>query len=401
MTASDLERQYRKIGFWALILVILILVGVVLAPFASSLMWAIVLSVLTYPIYQRFQKRFNDTVSSLLTIFSTIFLVALPLALVGLMVFLQFRGVVDEYEPSVSPVPAAAMPSADANAQVVETDKGPITVVIQGPAEKKAELPPAVVRLADRVDQSLQPTLDRFDVDFNLGAYLRENWESLMERVTGPVTRGATTAVVSAVMIVIAFLTMFFMLRDGHKLLQPAKELLPLPPDRTVRILVRAQKTIHAVFMGVILVAFIQGVVATLGYAAFGIEGWLLWGAATTVLCAIPLLGSPIIYVPLSFVLLSQGKIWQGVGLLALGFIVISNIDNLLRPKYIGDRVGLHYISIFFSLLGGILAFGPVGLMAGPVLLTISLELIEYAREMRREGQRLAELNAENAGNPS
>lgn len=367
MEANELDRQYKKFGFWALIVVVLALVAMVLAPFAQALMWSVVLSVLSYPLYKRFCKKFNEVVSSLLTILSTVFLVAIPLSLVGLLVFLQFKGVADDFEQHAI-APAVTAPNGK------ET---PIT------------------RLAKEIDTAIQPTLKQFDIDFNVENYVRENGQEIARTVTGPITKGAATAAVSAVMMVVAFLTMFFMLKDGHKLMKPTIELVPLPEEWTRKILSRVQHTIKAVFIGVVLVALIQGIAGGIGYAIAGVEGWLVWAFATFVLCVIPLLGAPIVYVPFGLILLMQGKIWQGVFLLVWGFVVISNIDNFLRPKYIGEQVGLHYIAIFFSLLGGILAFGPVGLIAGPALLTISLELIAYAREERAKS---LEANAEDAG---
>ncbi|MBL8059178.1 MAG: AI-2E family transporter [Chthonomonas sp.] len=362
---NELDRQYKKFGFWALIAVVLLLVAMVLAPFAQALMWSVVLSVLSYPLYKRFCSRFNEVVSSLLTILSTVFLVAIPLGLVGLLVFLQFRGVADDFEKHAT------------NPAVTTT--------------KTKETP--ITRLAQQIDTAIQPTLKQFDIDFKVDEYVRENGQEIARTVTGPVTKGATAFAVSAVMMVVSFLTMFFMLKDGHKLLKPAIELIPLPEAWTRKILSRVQQTIKAVFIGVVLVALIQGAAAGIGYAISGVEGWLVWAFATFVLCVIPLLGAPIVYVPFGLILLMQGKIWQGVFLLVWGFVVISNIDNFLRPKYIGEAVGLHYIAIFFSLLGGILAFGPVGLIAGPALLTIFLELIAFAREERAKS---LESNAEN-----
>ena len=368
MEANELERQVKKYGFWALVAVVLVLVAMVLAPFAQALMWSVVLSVFTYPIYRRFCSKVSETVSALLTILSTIVLVAIPLGLVGLLVFLQFKGVTDDFERHVEPA-------------VVSSQK---------------ETP--VTRLGKSIDGAIQPTLKQFNVDFSVEQYARENGQEIARGVTGPVTKGAAAFAVSAVMMVVSFLTMFFMLRDGHKLLQPTIEMMPLPEDWTRRILGRVQQTIKAVFIGVVLVAIVQGIAGGIGYAIAGVDGWLVWAFATFVLCVIPLLGAPIVYVPWGLALLSQGKIWQGAFLLVWGFVVISNIDNFLRPKYIGEQVGLHYIGIFFSLLGGILAFGPVGLIAGPVLLTIALELIAYSRESRSGS---AESNAEDSSNPA
>jgi predicted PurR-regulated permease PerM len=160
--------------------------------------------------------------------------------------------------------------------------------------------------------------------------------------------------------------------------------LVPLPRDRAEEILVKMSQTIHAVFVGVVMVAVVQGTIAGLAYWALGVPSPLVWFVATTVLCAIPLLGAPLIYIPLSLLLMARGDVWQGVVLLAIGFGLVSQIDNILKPWVIGARTNLHPMAIFFSLLGGVFALGPVGIMAGPVLLTLLLALQDIVRERNR-----------------
>jgi predicted PurR-regulated permease PerM len=109
----------------------------------------------------------------------------------------------------------------------------------------------------------------------------------------------------------------------------------------------------------------------------------LVFALATFVFCVIPLLGGPVVYVPLSLFLLAQGKTWQGLLLLGIGVGIVSQVDNFLRPYIIGTQSKMHYMGIFFSLLGGVLTFGPVGLMMGPVLLTVLVGLQEAIREAR------------------
>jgi predicted PurR-regulated permease PerM len=85
----------------------------------------------------------------------------------------------------------------------------------------------------------------------------------------------------------------------------------------------------------------------------------------------------------MSLLLVATGKPVNGLILAGIGFLIVSNIDNLLRPFIIGSQVELHPMAVFFSLLGGVLLFGPVGIMAGPMVLTILLALQDIVREMR------------------
>ena len=345
--------QYGKLVWYLVLAIVVGSIVVVLAPFATSLAWATVMSVLTYPLYSKLRGKFAETPSALLTMLSTFLLVGVPVALVGLLVFVQFKGVIDNFEKN-----------PDGSRQSLSIDL-----------------------VAKEFDKNIAPMVQSISPGFSATKYVQDdqNRRNITEKISGPVTRTATNLVVNTVLVVIAFLTMFFMLKDGHKLRGPFAELMPLPKEVTNHILDRVIKTLHAVFMGVILVAFVQGLVATGLYVVVGVEPWLMWGAATMILCAVPLLGAPVIYVPWALILFSQGKIWQGTTLLIIGFGIVSNIDNFLRPKYIGERVGLSYLPIFYSLLGGVLVMGPIGLFAGPVLLTVALELAQYLRGLRQQ----------------
>jgi predicted PurR-regulated permease PerM len=107
----------------------------------------------------------------------------------------------------------------------------------------------------------------------------------------------------------------------------------------------------------------------------------------TIVLCVVPLLGAPIIYIPLGLTLIMQGHYAAGVIMLLFCFGVVSQIDNLLRPWLIGAQTSLHPMSIFFSLLGGVLLFGPIGIMAGPIILTLALAMVEVLREINNSSE--------------
>lgn len=193
--------------------------------------------------------------------------------------------------------------------------------------------------------------------------------------------KALSTGAYTVLTIVIALLTMFFMLRDGEKLRGPALELIPLPKEKSLAILARVVDTIRAVFVGTVLVAIIQGAVIGVTYYIAGVAGAPLLGIISMMLCVIPLLGAPVIYVPVGLLLLLQGKVWQGAAVLAVGFLIVSQIDNVLKPFLIGNKVNLHPMAVFFSIFGGVLLIGPIGLMAGPMILTICLALIEIVHE--------------------
>lgn len=338
--------RYRQITFAVLVALTLYVAGTLLAPFLPAILWAAVIAVLVGPIHNRFLKKLNANWAATATTFLTIALIGVPLALVGTVLTLQI--------------------TASAHQLSLSNGTGDLSI-----AQVFAE-----------VDGHLKPLSTAVGAaDFSLEEWVETNRESIVKNV-GAVASGAAMATGQGIFtLVVAFLTLFFMLRDGHKLREPALELIPLPRERGEAILERMEATIHAVFVGIVLVALIQGGLAGIAYWVAGVPSPLVWWVATTVLCAIPLLGAPIIYVPMSLLLIAQGHYVQGIGLAAFGFLIVSQADNILRPFIIGARVALHPMAIFFSLLGGIFAMGPVGIMVGPVVLTILLAIQDIIRE--------------------
>ncbi|OWU65688.1 MAG: hypothetical protein CBB60_003380, partial [Armatimonadetes bacterium Cent15-Ar3] len=106
-------------------------------------------------------------------------------------------------------------------------------------------------------------------------------------------------------------------------------------------------------------------------------------GVISVLLCVVPLLGAPVIYVPVGLLFLAQGETTKAAIVLAVGFIIVSQIDNVLKPLFIGSKVALHPLAIFVSVLGGIAVFGPIGLMVGPMVLSILLGLYDHIAEVR------------------
>lgn len=348
-------KNYRGIAFGVLLALTTVAGGWIVLRFVPSLLWATVLAVLMAPIHARFLKRFSPNGAALFATLTTIALVGIPLLLVGTVLTLQIASSARQF--------AAMQPDG------------------------KYSFDDAVTQ----IDDAVHPIAVRVGAqDFHIRDWVNENKDDITKGATGLASAAAKSTGETLFNLVVAFLTLFFMLRDGHKLKEPALELIPLPRDRAEGILNQMCQTIHAVFIGVVLVALIQGAIAGLFYWICGVPSPLVWFVATTVLCAVPLLGAPLIYAPWGIILLVDGKIWQGLLLLGVGFGVVSQIDNILKPLVIGARTNLHPMAIFFSLLGGVFALGPVGIMAGPVVLTLLLALQDIIRERNREAQEAA-----------
>jgi predicted PurR-regulated permease PerM len=186
--------------------------------------------------------------------------------------------------------------------------------------------------------------------------------------------QGAVARMSTAVFEILLFLMMlFFLLRDGGRLRDALRRMSPLSDRQEDEILGQLDRTVKGVLLAMAVVPLVQGVVAVVGFWIFGVPSALLWGVAVVLAALIPLVGSPLGWVPAGVYLISSGATWPGVGLLLYGLLFISTIDNLVKPWLLRETAQIHPLLGFLSILGGVLAFGPLGLLVGPVILSLVL----------------------------
>jgi predicted PurR-regulated permease PerM len=142
--------------------------------------------------------------------------------------------------------------------------------------------------------------------------------------------------------------------------------------------------TVVSNLYGMVAVGLIQGSLIALGWWMTGLRAPLLWGAVATILSFIPLVGPSLVWWPGAIVLAMQGKWIQAAVLVAWGAIVVSSADYIVRPKFAGGRANANTLLVLLSLLGGLKAFGPIGIIAGPVVLSAVTALLKIAREERQ-----------------
>ena len=171
---------------------------------------------------------------------------------------------------------------------------------------------------------------------------------------------------------------MFFAFLEGKTWVVKIEELLPIKPKQKKVLIEKAGNITHAVIYGQVLTSIIQGVLGGLAFLVLGIPGAVLWGFIMTILAVIPMLGTPIIWVPAALIQIFQGKIVTGVILLAFGGIIIMNIDNYLKPKIISHKSKLHPALALIGVLGGLKIFGLIGIVLGPMIFALLTVLIKF-----------------------
>ncbi|MFA5358445.1 MAG: AI-2E family transporter [Patescibacteria group bacterium] len=175
--------------------------------------------------------------------------------------------------------------------------------------------------------------------------------------------------------LVLMFFTIFFLFRDGDKLLQRVMYLTPLPNKYDKEIFQKFRDVSYSSIVSTFIAAIAQGIAGGIGFLIVGIPAFLP-AVLMTMLALLPYVGAAILWLPAGIYLLLIGKIWQGVFLLVWGGAIVSLVDNILRPMLIKGKAQVHPLLIFFSIFGGIIAFGFWGIIIGPVVISIFFVLL-------------------------
>lgn len=210
------------------------------------------------------------------------------------------------------------------------------------------------------------------------------------------IARSATTLIIGkgsaflvniprlAINLFVVFFTLFFFLKDGESLLNRLHNYFQLRHRNYVLILGRVKEIIHGIIYGFLLIAMIQGIFGALGFFLFDIPSPLFWGLVMGFFALIPAIGTGVIWVPASVILVLDGVfqnstplILKGVGLFVYSFIFVGSIDNILRPKLMGDKAKVHVAIIMLGIFGGILLIGPIGVIFGPLVLSLTAEIMK------------------------
>jgi predicted PurR-regulated permease PerM len=172
---------------------------------------------------------------------------------------------------------------------------------------------------------------------------------------------------------VVLLYTMFFFLTDGPALVRSLLAHVPLTESDKQRMLGEFVSVTRATLKGTMLIGVAQGALGGLAFRAVGIDSAIFWGTVMTVLSIIPGIGAALVWVPAAIILLAMGEVWQGIALAVFCGLVVGSVDNLLRAVLVGRDIQMHELLIFFSTLGGLLLFGAMGFILGPILAALFL----------------------------
>lgn len=342
--------QYSTVRWWLLLFVTAIslyLCWRMIQPFLGVVAWATVLVIVFYPVHKRLSQRIKrPSLTALVSCVLVILIILVPVALITLAVVNELAGAVQSLQAAVNYV-------LDPNSRLA----GPVLNF-----------------------------LSRF-VDIN---QLRSE-EFLLSRLKGVSGQiaGQTLGFLGGLasffiqMFFVVF-TMYYFFKDGENISRTIRDSLPLEREQADGIISRTREVIDASVYGVLSIAIIQGILGGLAFWVLGLPSAIIWGVVMTFLSMVPMLGAFLVWVPAAIYLALTGHWVKALMLAVWGTLVIGMVDNFLRPKLVGSRTRLHELLIFFAVLGGLNVFGVLGVVLGPVVVAITLALVDVYRTAGR-----------------
>ncbi|MEP6993668.1 MAG: AI-2E family transporter [Acidobacteriota bacterium] len=181
--------------------------------------------------------------------------------------------------------------------------------------------------------------------------------------------------------LILTLFVLFFFLRDGDVAARRLRDLLPMDPARKAKLDRHLQDVARAVVFGTVVTALVQGALIGIGFWVTGLPSPVVFGTVATIASFIPFVGIGLVWLPAALYLLATDALWKAIFMGIWGGLVAGTADNFLRPLLVSGKAEMGTLTVFFGVLGGLAAFGMVGLFLGPVILALALALIEFAEE--------------------
>ncbi|MFH1390546.1 MAG: AI-2E family transporter [Candidatus Margulisiibacteriota bacterium] len=335
--------SYRRTAVISLVVIVLILSFLIVRPFLVSLMSAAALAFIFYPLY-RFLARslgfmpFGKKAASLLTCLIILSVVLIPSIFIGVLLSSEVKSVY----------------------RFIQT-------VISAPQFQLENLPPVFTQIGQILP------------------HLKSGAADIVGQLFG-VLQDILKVIPNILLhIFITIFSIYYFLVHGTDLYKFFADLFPISEKRYKEIIDRFDSLSRGVIIGQVFVGIIQGFLAWLGFFILGVPSPILWGSLTAIISMIPLFGAALVWGPIDIYLFlvgaMTGNYLPAILLLLYGVFVISLIDNILKPKIVGDNSNVHPLIVLFGIIGGIQLFGVAGIIIGPLILTIFDVVIEIFKE--------------------
>jgi len=328
------SKKIELAGFLALFIGLLVLTFLVFKPFILIIVLAAVLSVLFQPLYKMFVRFFYGNKSfaaSIMVIIALIFLI-LPIIFLGLQISGQAQNLFS----------------------FMKIDQGQYILDIQQHINIFVQhfVPSFNFSISDYIDKIL--------------VFISDNFGGLLSQ---------TTYIFFQTFLML--LALFLFLRDGDKMLDKFISFSPFKNEQNKEIVGSVDRTIISVIRGTLFVGLIRFVLITVAFYFLGIQDLVLWGSVGGIIGAVPGLGTPFVIIPAFIYFLLNGHILSAVYVMLFGALLLFFVDDLLSAYFFGKGLEVPSLFILFSILGGIMYFGPLGFIFGPIILSLFVSVVD------------------------
>lgn len=330
MESAKLQTRF----FAAFLLSVLILAFFIYRPYLGAVVLAATFAVIFYPLYRRILKAVGEraNIAATITTALVLLIVFVPLLLFGIQIIREAQ-----------PLYAYALDPQNHISNV-------LTTVVQ-----------------ERI-RSVAPQFS-----LNLDVYAQQGLRWIVQHI-GAAFSSAAKLVLN---LFLSLLTLFYLLRDGKKLVGKIIALSPLKDQQDAEIIFRLQTAVNSVIRGSLVIALLQGAVTGIGLWLFGVPNSALWAGVTVLAALVPNLGTSLVLAPSIAYLFLTDHVPASIGLLVWGILAVGLIDNLLGPRLMSRGTRLHPMITLLSVIGGLQFFGPIGYILGPLVASLLFTLLD------------------------
>jgi len=333
----------EKYFLFILLLIVVIFILFIFSPFLGMLVLSASFAVVLSPVYSWIKNHITRNVSwlaSILTIIIFLLFLCTPLFFVGKSVFGQIQ---DIY----------------------------LNIMTSGNSS----------HFIDSINSSINKFLPA-GFDFDIHSKIAD----LMSSLSNSLAKLFSSTLSSILMFTLMIFTLFYLLKDGEKWEKGFIKVLPLSDNNANTILVDLKKSINRIFKGQFIIAIAQGLLTWFGFMIFGVPNAIIWAIVAAIASFVPTIGTSMVSVPAILFLFFTGMQLQALGLLIWSLLLIGTIDNILNPYIISKDTEIPSLFILFSILGGVALMGAIGIVVGPLVLSLLYSLVAiYKRETQTD----------------
>ncbi|MFW5718118.1 MAG: AI-2E family transporter [Spirochaetota bacterium] len=336
------HQRIRVLEIFFLVLVVALSYGfyLVMQPFVLNIFLAAVFTSLLFPTHDRLARRLGGrrTVASVALVVLVFVGVTVPATVIAILVYSE---AISGYTAFVAEVPRLARELSEVD--LLEWASG-------------------IPVLADYADE-LAP--------LELSEMLREAVRSISSFVLTATQRSFVSASSALANFLLVLLLMFFFFQSGHRLMITIYNVVPMPNRELREIASETRRTTAATLISTLFIGIIEGGYGAVLFLIFGLPSPFLWGFVIMIMSMIPLIGTNLVLVPAGVILITGGRVWAGILMILLGLGGVAATQNVIKPKLLGDRSGLHPALALLATIGGIAWLGLIGFLVGPLVATL------------------------------